>query len=63
MLDESRLGKATRTVLGSLLLVLDLAGCADRVATPPAATAQQECERSGGIWRGARCETSSGGGY
>src|SRR6266852_2683498 len=63
ILEEGRLGKATRTVLGSLLLVLHLAGCADRVATPPAATAQQECERSGGVWRGARCETSSGGGY
>jgi hypothetical protein len=32
-------------------------------APGPEATAQKDCERSGGTWRGTRCETSSGGGY
>jgi hypothetical protein len=53
--------------LGSLLLVLALAGCADLQGAPTVGTLQQECERSGGIWRtgGAYCERSAsgGGGY
>ena len=54
-----------RTIVGSLLLMGSVAGCAESVTSPPAsaATAQQECERSGGTWRGTRCETSAGGGY
>jgi hypothetical protein len=50
-------------MLGWLVLLLGVAGCAESVAPEPAATAQQACERSGGMWRGTRCETSSGGGY
>ena len=54
-----------RTVVGSLLLMASVAGCAESVASAPtpAATAQKECERTGGTWRGTRCETSAGGGY
>ena len=54
---------ASRTMLGWLVLLLGVAGCAESVAPGPAATGQQACERSGGTWRGTRCETSSGGGY
>ena len=60
-------GRATlRTIVGSLLLTASIAGCAESVASapgPPGATAQKDCERAGGTWRGTRCETSSGGGY
>jgi len=56
-------GTTPRTILGWLLLMLSVGGCAQSVAPAPAATAQQTCERAGGTWRGARCETSSGGGY
>ena len=54
-----------RTIIGSLLLMASVAGCAESVASAagPEATAQKDCERSGGTWRGTRCETSSGGGY
>ena len=54
-----------RTIVGSLLLMASVAGCAESVASAPAsaATAQKECERTGGTWRGTRCETSAGGGY
>ncbi len=57
------MNKAMRAGLGSLLLALGLAGCAERMATAPVATAQQECERSGGAWRSGFCERSGGGGY
>jgi hypothetical protein len=58
-------GTTLRTIIGSLLLVASVTGCAESGASAPAsaATAQKECERSGGTWRGARCETSAGGGY
>ena len=49
--------------LGLSLLISGLAGCGERAATTPGATAQQDCERTGGTWRNERCETSSGGGY
>jgi hypothetical protein len=54
-----------RTIVGSLLLMASVAGCAESVASAPAsaATAQKECEGRGGTWRGTRCETSAGGGY
>ena len=60
---RTELDRKTARATGSLLLVLVLSGCADRVAPDPPATAQQECERTGGTWRGTRCETSAGGGY
>jgi len=59
-------GTALRTIIGSLLLMASVAGCAESGASAPppaAATAQKECERSGGTWRGTRCESSAGGGY
>lgn len=53
-----------RAGLGVLLLGLGLAGCAGVQEAPTVAALQQECERSGGIWRtaGAYCERSAGGG-
>jgi len=56
------MGKAARGVLGVLLLCAGLAGCAEYA--PPVATVQQECERSGGVWRSAigTCERGAGGG-
>jgi hypothetical protein len=58
------MGKTVRAGLGSLLLVLGLVGCAGTQGAPPVAVSQQECERSGGIWRTATayCERSAGGG-
>jgi len=56
------MSKATRAVLGVLLLAVGLTGCG--TYAPPVATAQQECERRGGAWRSAtgNCEQSGGGG-
>ena len=56
------MNSATRAVLGVLLLVVGLAGCG--AYAPPMASAQQECERRGGVWRSAAetCERASGGG-
>ena len=64
-IDVAMGGTVLRTIIGSLLLMASVAGCAESGASAPAsaATAQKECERSGGTWRGARCETSAGGGY
>ncbi|MGH7347072.1 MAG: hypothetical protein ACREK4_19355 [Candidatus Rokuibacteriota bacterium] len=45
-----------------LVLVAAISGCADHHMTAPVATAQQECERAGGVWRSGSCERSSGGG-
>jgi hypothetical protein len=54
--------RVVSTGFGLWLLALGLTGCAD-MATAPVATAQQECERSGGIWRSNNfCERASGGG-
>jgi hypothetical protein len=52
-----------RPALCLWLLVLGPAGCGEPVATVPSETAQQDCVRGGGVWRGTHCETSSGGGY
>ena len=64
-IDAELGGTALWTIIGSLLLVASVAGCAESGVSAPAsaATAQKECERSGGTWRGTRCETSAGGGY
>ena len=53
-----------RLTLGWLLL-LGIAGCAGAQSAGPVAATQQECERTGGIWRGERayCERAGGGGY
>jgi len=49
---------------GFVLLVLAavVSGCADMAMTSPVMSAQQECERSGGMWRTNFCERASGGG-
>jgi hypothetical protein len=64
-IDVGRGRTTVRTIVGLLLLTASVAGCAESVASAPApaATAQKECERTGGTWRGTRCETSAGGGY
>jgi len=54
-----------RTVsTGFVLLVLAavVSGCADMAMISPVMSAQQECERSGGMWRTNFCERASGGG-
>ncbi len=57
------MGKVMSARFGLLLLALGMTGCAGSMATAPVASAQQECERSGGIWKSSFCERSSGGGY
>jgi len=49
--------------LGLLALVVSIAGCMEGGSTAPVASFQQECERSGGIWRGGACQREMGGGY
>jgi hypothetical protein len=58
------MGKTVGAAFGWLLLVLGLAGCASSQGAPPVAVSQQECERSGGMWRAATayCERAAGGG-
>ncbi len=55
------MSNAARGALGVMLLMVGLVGCG--ASAPPVATAQQECERSGGAWRGGNCERGSGSGY
>jgi hypothetical protein len=50
--------RVARRYLGGWLLLL-LAGCAEQPGSPEAS--QQECESSGGVWRGSRCERATGG--
>jgi len=56
------MARTVSTVVGLLLLMLGSTGCGDLMRSAPVATAQQECERSGGIWRTGSCERASGGG-
>jgi len=56
------MGRAMFAGFGLLLLTFTLTGCAGQMMSAPVATAQQECERSGGIWRTGSCERASGGG-
>ena len=58
---ETPMSNAARVALGVILLMVGLVGCG--ASAIPVATAQQECERSGGAWRGGTCERGSGGGY
>lgn len=55
------MGKAVRGGVGVLLLMVELAGCG--APALPVTTAQQECERSGGAWRGETCDRAARGGY
>ena len=45
------------------LLIIGVTGCA-AYSSQPELTAQQQCERSGGIWRAASdsCQREAGGG-
>ena len=45
-----------------LVLVAVASGCADTAMTASAMSAQQECERTGGMWRASFCDRASGGG-
>ncbi len=47
--------------VGLLLLVIAAAGCAGQLGPTPVASSQQECERTGGIWRTNFCERATGG--
>jgi len=49
-----------RVISGSLLLAVGLVGCGE-YATPSVVSVEQQCERSGGIWRAmsATCEHES----
>ncbi len=51
-----------RIALGLVVLAVAAAGCAAQMANAPVMSAQQECERAGGIWRSNTCERASGGG-
>jgi hypothetical protein len=51
-----------RIALGLVVLAIAAAGCAAQMANAPVMSAQQECERAGGIWRSNTCERASGGG-
>jgi hypothetical protein len=46
-----------------LVLMAVASGCSDTATTAPAMSAQQECERTGGMWRTSFCDRASGGGY
>jgi hypothetical protein len=54
--------RAASTAFVLLLLMAGMSGCADLATSPPVMSAQQQCERNGGIWRTGFCERSSGGG-
>ena len=54
--------KALVAGFGFLVLVSGMAGCMPGGSTAPVASLQQECERSGGLWRGGTCQRESGGG-
>jgi hypothetical protein len=54
--------KALVAGFGFLVLVSSMAGCMQGGSTAPVASLQQECERSGGLWRGGICQRESGGG-
>ncbi len=56
------MGRAMSTGFVLLVLLAGVSACTDRPMAAPVVSAQQECERSGGIWRTGFCERSSGGG-
>ena len=57
------MAKAMVAGFGLLILVVGLTGCAGREPAVPMASSQQECFRSGGVWREGVCQRESGGGY
>ena len=57
------MGKALAAGFGLLILAVSVAGCIEGGSTAPVASMQQECERSGGKWRGDACQREMGGGY
>ena len=52
-----------RVISGWLLLAVGLVGCGE-YAAPSVVSVEQECQRSGGIWRSASgtCQREAGGG-
>jgi hypothetical protein len=56
------MGRAMSTGFVLLILVAGVAGCTAPSMTAPVMSVQQECERSGGIWRTSFCDRGSGGG-
>ena len=56
------MGKAMFTGFALLAVAVAVSGCADFATTAPVLSVQQECERSGGVWRSESCERASGGG-
>jgi len=57
------MGKTLAAGFGLLILAVTIAGCIEGGSTAPVASFQQECERSGGVWRGGSCQREMGGGY
>jgi hypothetical protein len=56
------MGRVTSTGFVLLILVAGMSSCTSSAMAPPVVSVQQECERSGGIWRTGFCERASGGG-
>jgi len=56
------MARAVSTGFVLLVLTAVVSGCADMAMTPPVMSAQQECERTGGMWRTNFCDRASGGG-
>jgi hypothetical protein len=57
------MGKTLAAGFGLLILAVTIAGCIEGGSTAPVASFQQECERSGGVWRSGTCQREMGGGY
>ena len=57
------MGKTLAAGFGLLILAVSMAGCIEGGSTAPVASMQQECERSGGVWKNSLCQRESGGGY
>ena len=55
------MARAVSTGFVLLVLMAVASGCAD-MATAPIMSTQQECERTGGMWRTNFCDRASGGG-
>jgi hypothetical protein len=56
------MGRAISAGFVLLILMAGVAGCTASSMTAPVMSAQQECERSGGVWRMSVCDRGSGGG-
>jgi hypothetical protein len=54
------MGRAVSAGFVLFVLMAGVSGCAGSATTPPVTSAQQECERTGGVWRAGLCERSKG---